>query len=117
MLISTNYSRQCGRWASRTKFCEVFFNQNGGKLDYADYAGIYVLTEKIKSSNDRLDISSIRPTDISGDALTGGYIFKNRSPDTGEVAWTTTNGVPLAESSQKLVISEPDPDVDTPRTN
>ena len=42
-------SRRIGRWAPRTRFCEVFFNQNGGKLDYADYAGVYVLTEKIKS--------------------------------------------------------------------
>jgi hypothetical protein len=107
-------SRQCGRWASRTKICEVFFNQNGGKLDYADYAGIYVLTEKIKSSNNRLDISSIRPVDTSGDALTGGYIFKIDRPDTGEVTWRTTNGVPLAESGQILVLTEPDPDVDIP---
>jgi hypothetical protein len=108
-------SRQCGRWAPRTKFCEVFFNQNGGKLDYADYAGIYVLTEKIKSSSDRLDIASIRPADTSGDALTGGYIIKIDRPDSGEVTWRTTNGVPLAESGQILVITEPDPDVDTPQ--
>ncbi len=108
-------SRQCGRWASRTRFCEVFFNQNGGKLDYTDYAGIYVLTEKIKSNNDRLDIASLRPEDISGDALTGGYIFKIDRPDSGEVTWSTTNGVPLQESGQRLVISEPDPDEDTPQ--
>jgi CotH kinase protein/Lamin Tail Domain/Chitobiase/beta-hexosaminidase C-terminal domain len=107
-------SRQMGRWAPRTKFCEVFFNQNGGKLDYADYAGIYVLTEKIKSSKDRLDISSIRPEDIAGDALTGGYIIKIDRPDSGEVTWGTTNGVPLAESGQSLVITEPDPDEDRP---
>ena len=107
-------SRQCGRWAPRTKFCEVFFNQNGGKLDYADYAGIYVLTEKIKSTKDRLDISSIRPEDIAGDAVTGGYIIKIDRPDTGEVTWRTTNGVPNAESGQILVITEPDPDADRP---
>ncbi|HET6406457.1 MAG TPA: CotH kinase family protein, partial [Chthoniobacteraceae bacterium] len=107
-------SRQAGRWAPRTKFCEVFFNQNGGKLDYADYAGVYVLTEKIKSNNDRLDITSIRPEDIAGDALTGGYIIKIDRPDSGEVTWRTTNGVPLAESGQSLVITEPDADEDRP---
>ncbi len=107
-------SRQCGRWAPRTKFCEVFFNQNGGKLDYADYAGVYVLTEKIKSTKDRLDITSIRPEDITGDALTGGYIIKIDRPDAGEVTWRTTNGVPNAESGQILVITEPDPDEDRP---
>lgn len=107
-------SRQCGRWAPRTKFCEVFFNQNGGKLDYTDYAGIYVLTEKIKSSKDRLDISSIRPENTTGDALTGGYIFKIDRADGGEVTWSTTNGVPLPESGQSLVITEPDADEDRP---
>ena len=29
-----------GRGAPRTKFCEVFGDQKGGKIDYQDYNGI-----------------------------------------------------------------------------
>jgi|GEM_PF-311501 len=102
-------SRRIGRWAPRTKPVETFFNTNGGKLDYSDYNGIYMFTEKIKSNSNRLDITGIKPEDIAGDAVTGGYIFKNDRIDTGEVAITTTTGVP---SSDSLVIVEPDPDFD-----
>lgn len=107
-------SRQVGRWAPRTRFVEMFHNWNGGKLDYADYAGIYVLTEKIKSTSRRLDITGIEPGDVSDEALTGGYIFKIDRADADEVSWTTGNGVPLQDSTvnQKLIIVEPDPDED-----
>lgn len=114
-------SRRIGRWASRTRACEVFFNQNGGKLDYTDYAGIYMLTEKIKSGHDRVDIPGIEPVDSTGIPLTGGYIFKIDRADGDEVSWTipanTVTGVPILpnqESGQSLVIVEPDPQVDTP---
>ncbi len=104
-------SRQCGRWAPRTKFVELFMNQNGGKLDNADYAGVYVLTEKIKPGNDRLNISSLGPEDATGAAVTGGYIFKIDRADGDEVAWRTNNNVP---GTDNLVLTEPDPQADTP---
>ncbi|HEX2749602.1 MAG TPA: lamin tail domain-containing protein, partial [Verrucomicrobiales bacterium] len=112
-------SRRIGQWAPRTVFVEMFFNQNGGKLDYSDYAGVYVLTEKIKSGKDRLDIAGINPGDNAGTALTGGYIFKIDRPDGGEYAWTISNAtwglgtMPNQESGQSLVLVEPDPDFDT----
>ena len=112
-------SRRIGRWAPRTVACEVFFNQNGGKLDYADYAGVYILTEKIKSSSQRLDITGLGVDDNAGAALTGGYIFKIDRPDSGEYAWTINNAayglgtLPNQESGQALVLVEPDPDFDT----
>lgn len=112
-------SRRLGRWAPRTRPCELFMNQNGGKLDYSDYAGVYILTEKIKSNAERLDITSLEPGDITGEALTGGYIFKIDRADSGEVSWTIDNSaygtgtLPNTESGQSLVIVEPDPDTDT----
>jgi hypothetical protein len=57
-----------GRYASRSKFCEVVLNN--------EYVGIYVLLEKVKRDNDRVNIKKLEPTDLSGDALTGGYIIK-----------------------------------------
>jgi hypothetical protein len=56
------------RYASRSKLCEVVLN--------GDYIGIYVLLEKVKRDANRVNIKKLEPADISGDALTGGYIIK-----------------------------------------
>ena len=61
-------SRQMGRYASRTRFCEVVLN--------GDYKGLYIFMEKIKRDSDRVNISKLEPDETSGDDLTGGYIIK-----------------------------------------
>lgn len=60
--------REMGQYAPRTVFCEVMLNDR--------YDGIYVLTEKIKQDDDRVDIAKLDEDDNAGDSLTGGYIFK-----------------------------------------
>lgn len=55
-------------WAPRTHYCEVMLN--------GQYQGVYALVEKIKRDGDRVDISKLNADEISGDDLTGGYIFK-----------------------------------------
>ena len=67
-VLGYELSRQFGHYAARTKFCEVVLN--------TDYIGIYVLMEKIKIDKNRLNIEKLRETDVSGDELTGGYLFK-----------------------------------------
>lgn len=61
-------SRIMGRYASRTRACEVVLN--------GDYQGIYTLMEKIKVDKNRVDIASLDPDEISDDDLTGGYILR-----------------------------------------
>jgi hypothetical protein len=61
-------ARQIMPWAPRTRFVELVLN--------GDYQGIYLVTEKIKRGKDRVDISKLKETDLAGDSLTGGYIFK-----------------------------------------
>jgi hypothetical protein len=56
------------RYASWSKFCEVVLND--------EYIGVYVLLEKVKRDANRVNIKKLEPPDISGDALTGGYIIK-----------------------------------------
>jgi hypothetical protein len=106
-------SRQCGRWAPRTKFVEMFSNHNGGKLDYADYVGVYVLTEKIKSRKARIDITSIEPADNTGEAVTGGYVFKIDRADGDEVNWQTPNGCSQHGIRSAAGHCRTDPQVDT----
>ncbi len=65
-------SNRTGRYASRTKFCEVFVNEGKGP----EYKGIYILMEKIKRDKNRVNISKLTPADTTGDNVTGGYIYK-----------------------------------------
>lgn len=58
-----------GHYATRTRYCEVVLN--------GDYQGIYLLTEKIKRDNNRVDIAKLTPDENTGLNVTGGYILKN----------------------------------------
>jgi hypothetical protein len=57
-----------GWYATRTKYFELVID--------GDYRGVYVLMEKIKRDNDRVDIARLDSLDLTGDDLTGGYIWK-----------------------------------------
>jgi hypothetical protein len=62
--------------APKTKFVEVFVNEGGGNCSYDDYRGIYVLTEKIKVSDNRVDIAGLDSGDNTEPDITGGYILR-----------------------------------------
>ena len=55
--LAYHISRQLGEYAPRTRACELVMN--------GEYRGVYILTEKIKRDDNRLDI-----------AASGGYIVK-----------------------------------------
>lgn len=67
-VLAYRIANDLGRYASRSKFCEVVIN--------GEYKGIYVLLEKIKRDANRVNIKKIAESDTIGDALTGGYIIK-----------------------------------------
>jgi hypothetical protein len=77
--------------AVRTQFVEVFFNQDGGPISYADYRGVYVFSERIERSSDRIDIAKISPLATDPATLSGGYIFKHDKPTPGGDFSTTSN--------------------------
>jgi hypothetical protein len=62
------FGNDCGRYAPNTRFVELVIN--------GEYMGVYVLEEKIKIDNGRVDIASLNTGDTIGDELTGGYILK-----------------------------------------
>ncbi len=85
-VLAYQLSNALGRYASRTRFCEVVLNN--------DYRGLYVLMEKIKRDNNRIDIEPLDANDISGDAVTGGYILKIDKLDGENIGyWESGNGV------------------------
>jgi hypothetical protein len=86
--LAYTLSRELGHWASNCRFVEVMVN--------GDYKGVYVFEEKIKRGSGRVSIAKINTTDVSGDAVTGGYIFSlDKDPDGWFSSYTTpgsTNG-------------------------
>jgi hypothetical protein len=76
--LAYRMSRLMGHWAPRTVFCELVLNQ--------EYQGVYILTEQIKPDKNRVNIAKMDSTDISGDAVTGGYIYQvsQEEPTFGE---------------------------------
>jgi spore coat protein CotH len=67
-VLAYELSRRIGRYAPRTKLCELVLN--------GEYQGVYVLIEKIKQDDHRVGIADLNHDEIHGDDLTGGYIIK-----------------------------------------
>jgi hypothetical protein len=90
------WSNRIGRYAPRTRFFELFLSVDGEQVTAADYHGVYVLTEKIKRDNNRIDVDRLEVTDIAEPEVTGGYIFKNDLLDPGDSGFQTSIGLRLA---------------------
>ena len=67
---------EIGLSAPRTRYVELFRNQNGGDLGAGDYLGLYVLTESIKRSDNRVDIPELDPGQLKPEQISGGYILR-----------------------------------------
>ena len=107
--VAYEVSRQMGRYASRTRFVELFLNTSGGTLTanlnasaaaMGNYNGIYVLEESVKRSDARVDVAALQPEHTNAPAITGGYILKIDRVDSDERTFTAGN--------QGLIYAYPD---------
>jgi hypothetical protein len=64
-----------GEYEPRSRFCELILN--------GDLVGLYCLTENIKRDKNRVNISKLKETDLTGDDVSGGYIMKWDKNDYG----------------------------------
>ncbi len=106
------WSNDMGHYASRTKFIEVFVNEDGGQIGgpaTTDYLGVYVLMEDIKRSKDRVDIEELLPTDTAEPAITGGYVIKH-DKDRPEINFSTWAG-------RWFYVEPSDTEINTPQKN
>jgi hypothetical protein len=79
--ISYTLSRSIGEYAPRTVYCEVLVNGN--------YRGLYMLQEKIKVDDNRVDIVKMDQDDNTLPDITGGYIIKaDKITSEDPSAWT-----------------------------
>ena len=67
---------------------ELYYNYNG-QVSSSDYRGIYVLTEKIKICDERVDIATLNSGDITEPEITGGYMIRH-DKDNGQEKFTTS---------------------------
>jgi hypothetical protein len=79
-------SREMERYATRTRFVEVYLKDDSGSpgpVTVADYNGIYVLCEKIKVGKNRVDIEKLQPENTTAPSVTGGYLLSIDRSDPG----------------------------------
>ena len=106
-----------GHYAPRCRFAEVFVKTATGRLSYQrDYAGIYVVMEKIKADRNRVDLTKLSTYDNTEPKITGGYMFKKDKDSVGDLNFSTSGGAGF--SGQALKIHEPKPrEVTTTQVN
>ena len=101
-VLAQEISRRMGHYAPGMRFVELVLNN--------EYRGIYILAERIKRDAGRVNIAELKPADISGDQLTGGYIFKTDSY-TANDSWKS-NYSPINSPGSAVYFVYHDPDWD-----
>lgn len=71
--LSYKLFNEMGQYAPKTQLVEVLLD--------SIYKGIYVFGEKIKRDKNRVNITNLKPEDIDGDRITGGYILQQNLRD------------------------------------
>lgn len=91
-VVSYELFRRTGRWAPRTRYIEVILN--------GEYNGVYVLTEKLKRDENRVDIDKLTKKDVSPMEISGGYILRRDKKDKldDDEWWTSPVAQPYHET-------------------
>jgi hypothetical protein len=100
-VLAYELANKMGRYAPRTRYVELFITASRHQLSMRDYAGVYVLVEKIKRGHDRVNIAKLAPEDRSEPAISGGYIIKRDHDDRSESRFYTSRGGPYFFVSPK----------------
>jgi len=103
--ISFHWFQGMGHWAPRLRYVEMYINDNGGATSEDDYKGIFMLMEKIKRDDNRLDIGRLDALHDSEPQISGGYIIKCDKADTNDTVIVLDGISP--SSSRPTTIVEP----------
>lgn len=102
--LSFNLSLLIGNYAPRQRYCEVVINN--------DYRGLYVLTEKVKVDDNRVDVVKIDVDDNTLPDLSGGYLIKaDKVTWEDPSAWTMLT---YLGTQTDFIHERPDPTTITP---
>ncbi len=95
-VLAYKWSNDIDRYAVRTRFAEAFVRTASGPVSSSDYVGVYILMEKIKQDENRVNLVDLQPTDALPPEVTGGYIIKKDRLDPGDTGFLTSTGLRLA---------------------
>ena len=92
--LAYTLARRTGRYASQGRFCEVVLN--------GQYWGVYVLFEKLKRDKNRINVTKMATTDISGDKVTGGYVLQIDRPGLDSTEYWQSPYLPPLEKVEPI---------------
>ncbi len=95
-VLAYDLFRALGWYASRTRYVELVIN--------GEHQGLYVLMEKIKQDNNRVDISKLTSIDSAGSDVTGGYIFKIDKTTGGNGAGWFSKIAPIVNPNNQTIL-------------
>jgi hypothetical protein len=93
-VLAFQLANKMGRYAPRTRYVELFMSSSRRPVSMRDYAGVYVLMEKIKRSPNRVNIARLSSEDRSEPEISGGYIIKRDHRERPEMHFRTSRGGP-----------------------
>jgi len=96
--LSYDLSREIGQYAARGRYCELMVN--------GDYRGLYVLMEKLKLDDNRINLAEMTNADYTGKEVTGGYIVKADKANGDPIAWSMPTHI---GNSTDFIFDKPNP--------
>ncbi len=108
--LAYRLSNDIGCYAPRTRFLELYAVGEGQDLGLEHYLGVYVLEERIKVGENRVDIAELTAEDVAEPEVTGGYMFKRDRVGDGESGFWAGTADGRWSFNQYLVYVEPDED-------
>jgi len=84
--LAYELSNQAGRYAVRTRFCEMYLNSDDGTVSASDYIGLCIFMEKITRDPERVDVEKLEPWDSTEPRISGGYVLSIDRPGDGSFA-------------------------------
>jgi hypothetical protein len=100
-------SNDIGRYAPRTRHAEVFVAGEGTSVSMAHYVGVYEVVEQIKPDPERVAIKRLKPTDVAGAAVTGGYLWKVDRTSGEESGFLAGTAAGAFDFQQPFVFDDP----------
>jgi hypothetical protein len=108
--LAMQLARDQGEYASRTRFVEVYYKDDlsPGPITAADYNGIYVMMEKIKRDDNRVNIANLEREHRTLPEISGGYMWSidrsNGEPapplGVGSVNWVDPSGFEMTNAAR-----------------
>jgi hypothetical protein len=101
-ILAQHLFREMGNYGPRMTLCEVL-------IDSA-YQGIYVIGEKLKRDNGRVNIAKLDTSENTGDDVTGGYIIKSDLGNSSNSWFSNYSPIDHPTFNVRLVYHYPDAD-------